>query len=340
MRLTDRSPLVIALVGLAAAIPAIVLAAGVGSVWVSPTETLSVLVDHLLPIDVGTSSIADPIVWNIRMPRVMTALGVGSALGMAGVALHGLYRNPVADPHLVGLSAISMPGVLVGVLIGWEFAGPVAAVIGGAIVGCVGSAIVRAVASATAGESSRFILAGIGLGLAVSSVIAGAAVALNDPRVPDLPFWFVGSLAASTWATALWTGVVAVIALAVVLPLARSIDIMSLGGPAAAHLGVDVPRLGLVVMGAVGAAVGGAVGAAGAVAFVGLVAGYVARVVVGHHHRQGLVAGFFSGAVLVVLADGLSRLVGGRFEIPVGLVTAAVGGPFLLWMILSRRTAP
>lgn len=335
----DRSPVAIAVVGAAFTAMLVVVAVGVGNVWISPADTLRVLADHLLPIDIETSAIADPIVWNIRMPRAMTAVGVGAALGLGGVVLQGLYRNPVADPLLVGLTAVASIGVLGGVVIGWDAFGPVAAVIGGAIAGAIGAAAIRRVALVTEGEASRFILAGIGLGLALSAVLAGIAVALNDPRVPDLPFWFVGSLAAATWGTALWVTVTAIVAVAIVLPLAGRIDIMSLGAPAAAHLGVDVPRLGFIAMAAIGLGVGGAAGAAGAVAFVGLIAGFGARRLVGEHHHRSLVAGFFLGAMLLVVSDAIGRIVGGRFEIPIGLVTAAIGGPFLMWMIITRRTA-
>lgn len=339
MTAADRSPLAIAVAGAILTGIVVVIAVGVGNIWISPVETLRVLADHLLPVELETSTVADPIVWNIRMPRALTALGVGAALGVGGVVLQGLYRNPVADPLLVGLTAIASIGVLAGVLVGWDAFGPVAAVLGGAVAGSVGAAAVRVMARATEGEASRFILAGIGLGLSLSAVLAGIAVALNDPRVPDLPFWFVGSLAAATWGTALWATIAAIVAVAVVLPLAGRIDIMSLGSAAAAHLGVDVKRLGLIAMAAIGLGVGGAAGAAGAVAFIGLIGGFLARRLVGDHHRRSLVAGFFIGAILVVSADAIGRVVGGRFEIPIGLVTAAFGGPFLVWMIVTRRTA-
>ena len=337
--LADRSPITIAVIGIAVTAVLVVVAVGVGNVWVSPTDTLAVLADHLLPGHIDTSPVADPIVWNIRMPRVMTAAAVGAALGLAGVGIQGLHRNPVADPYLVGLSSIAMVGVLVGALVGWESAGPVAGVIGGAFVGSVGSWVVARVAAGTSGDPSRFILAGIGLGSAIAGLVAGTAVAINDPRVPDLPFWFVGSLAGATWGTALWVLIAAAVGLAATVPLGPGLDMMSLGAAAAGHLGVDVRRLGVVVMASLGLAAGGAVGAAGAVGFVGLAAGHGARYLAGEHHRRTLIAGFFVGAIAVVLADALGRVIGGRFEIPIGLVTAVIGGPFLVWLIVSGRTA-
>lgn len=340
MKLDERSPLTIAALGAAGMAVLAVVAVGVGNVWISPLDTLRVLFDHLFPIEVETTAVADPIVWNIRLPRVITAAAVGAALGMAGVVLQGLYRNPVADPLLVGLTAIASIGVLAGALVAWDALGPVGGVVGGALAGSIGSTVVRRVATATDGDGARFILAGVGLGLAISAVVAGAAVAINDPRVPDLPFWFVGGLGAATWGTALWTAIAVLGAAAVVLPMASRLDIMSLGAPAAAHLGIDVPRLGVASTAAIGLAVGAAAGAAGAVAFVGLIAGHLARAAVGDHHRRSLVAGVFLGAMFVVASDAAGRVIGGRFEIPIGLVTAAIGGPFLVWMLLARRAAP
>ena len=336
--LASKPAWVVAVAGLSATIVIMLLAVSVGTVTISPIETARVLVDHLLPIDLETSPVAEPIVWNIRLPRVVAALGAGAALGVAGAALQGLFRNPVADPQLVGLSAIGSVGVLVGLWLGWSAWGSVAGVIGGAIVGGLGAGFVRILARNSEGDPSRFILAGIGFGLALSALVAAAAIAIHDPRVPDDSFWFVGSLAASTWGTALWVTALAVVALGVVSPFARRIDILSLGVATATHLGVDVRRVMAVTLAAIGLGVGGSVGAAGVVAFVGLIGGHMARTIAGEHHRHSLIAAFFVGGSFLVTADAIGRLIGGRFEVPVGLVTAAIGGPYLVWLIARRRT--
>jgi iron complex transport system permease protein len=134
--------------------------------------------------------------------------------------------------------------------------------------------------------------------------------------------------------------VFALIALAVVLPFASRIDVMSLGSASATHLGVDVNRVAMIALAAVGLGVGAAVGAAGLVAFVGLIAGNAARSLVGPHHRRAFVAAAFAGAVLLVAADAMGRLIGGRFEVPVGLVMAAVGGPYLVWLVTRKKVTP
>ena len=253
--------------------------------------------------------------------------------------LQGLFRNPVADPQLVGLSAIGSVGVLIGAWIGWTTWGPIAGVVGGAIAGALGAGFVRILARNSEGDPSRFILAGIGFGLALTAIVATLSVVLNDPRIPDVPFWFVGGLAGATWGAALWVTLFALTALVIVLPFAGRLDMLSLGVAPARHLGVDVGLVFAVTLAAVGLGVGASVGAAGVVAFVGLMAGHLARTLTGSRHAQSLVSAFFLGGILVVAADALGRVVGGRFEIPVGLVMAFVGGPYLVWLITTRREA-
>jgi iron complex transport system permease protein len=335
--LRGRPTWAIVLVGVAASAVTALLAVSVGTVTIAPSDTLRVLADRLLPGGVATSAIADPIIWNIRLPRVLAAFGAGAALGLGGATLQGLFRNPVADPQLVGVSSLGSIGVLVGLWVGWDAGGPLAGVVGGAVAGLLGSWIIRVLARTSEGDPSRFILTGIGFGVAISALVAGAAIALHDPRIPDTPFWFVGGLSASTWATATWTIAIALVAMMVVIRFADRMDVLSLGMPAARHLGIDVARVTLVCLLAAGAGVGASVGAAGVVAFVGLIGGHVATTIVGDHHRRLLPASLFVGGMFLMVADAVGRVVGGRFEVPVGLVTAAIGGPYLVWLITRRK---
>jgi iron complex transport system permease protein len=335
--LGQRSPAIVAGIGLLITLVIAFIALSVGTVSISPSETLRILADRVLAINVETSSVADPIVWNIRLPRILAAAGAGAALGLSGTLLQGLFRNNVADPQLVGLSAIGSIGVLVGLLGGWTTWGPVAGVIGGAIVGVAGAGLIRALNRHAGGDPSRFILTGIGFGVSVGAVVAATSIAIHDPRIPDISFWFVGGLAASTWGTALWTIAIAAVGFSMVYPMRHHLDVLSLGALTAQHVGVNVRIVMALSLAAAGLITGAAVGAAGIVAFVGLTAGQLARVVVGSHHRHTLVASVFVGASYLIAADMVGRLVGGRFEVPVGLITAIVGGPFLVWLITSGR---
>ena len=334
-----RSPWTIAAAGSAFAIVVGLLAAAVGAVAISPIDVLAVILDHVTPLSIDTPDIADSIVWSIRLPRIVAAAGAGAALGLAGTVLQGSYRNPFADPHLVGLSAVGSIGVLLGSWLAWDLWGPVGAVIGGAVAGAIGSVAVRFIASRVEGDPTHLIVVGIGFGLAVSAVVSAAAIAIHDPRVPDTEFWFVGGLGASTWGTALWVSLGAVGAVLVTLPFARHLDLLSLGPAPARHLGVNVARVLGITLTASGLAVGAAVGAAGIVGFVGLVAAYSARRFVGHHHQLALIASPLLGAAFLVACDAFGRVLGGRFEVPVGLVTAAIGGPFLIWLVARRAVS-
>lgn len=336
MTLQHRSPITIAAFGFAISAVIVLGAVMVGTADVSVTDVIDTILGRTIPDRSPTSAVADAIVWNIRLPRVIAALAAGAALGAGGVALQGTFRNSVADPQLVGLSSVGGVGVLTGLWLGWGVGGPVAGIVGGAVAGLAGSIVVRRLSRGSSGDPSRFILVGIGFGLFVSAIVASASVAIHDPRIPDVSFWFVGGLAATTWASAWWMVGFAVIAVGLLLPYAGDLDVMTLGTAAARHLGVRVGFVTAVVVASVGLAVGASVGAAGVVAFVGLIGGHLARAVVGHHHVRTIVAGAFLGGWFLVLCDAIGRVVGGRFEVPVGLITAIIGGPFLVVLILRE----
>lgn len=335
----DRSPWVVAAFGLFGLAAVALLAAAVGAVAISPMDVVAVILDHVTPATLDTPDVADSIVWSIRLPRILAAAGAGAALGLAGTVLQGSYRNPFADPHLVGISAVGSIGVLLGAWALWDIWGPAGAVIGGAVAGAVGSAAVRFIAARVEGDPTHLIVVGIGFGLAVSAVVSAAAIAIHDPRIPDTEFWFVGGLGASTWGTAFWVSVCALTAVAVTIPFARHLDLLSLGAAPALHLGVDVGWVLAATLSVSGLAVGASVGAAGVIGFVGLVASYAARRLVGEHHRLTLVASPLLGAAFLIACDAGGRVLGGRFEVPVGLITAAIGGPFLIWVVVRRAAS-
>ena len=337
--LASHSRGAIAAFGVAGMVLVALIAATVGAVAISPIDAIAVILDHITPFAFDTPDVADSIVWGIRLPRIVAAAGAGAALGLAGTVLQGSYRNPYADPHLVGISAVGSIGVLLGAWVGWGLWGPVAAVIGGALAGAIGSIVVRLIASKVEGDPTHLIVVGIGFGLAVSAVVSAAAIAIHDPRIPDIEFWFVGGLAASTWGTALWMSIAALFAIAATIPFARHLDLLSLGTIPARHLGVDVDRVLVVTLTVGGLAVGASVGTAGVVGFVGLVSAYAARRLVGEHHKLTLVASPLLGAAFLIACDACGRVLGGRFEVPVGLVTAAIGGPFLIWLVVRRAAA-
>lgn len=308
-----------------------------GTVWISPNTVLSVIGDHLAP---GSTEVPDPldaIVWSIRMPRLLVAATAGVALGVAGTVLQGMFRNPIADAQLVGLSSFAAVGALAGFWLGYATAGPEIAVLAGAMAGVIGALGVRWMASRSGSDPGRFILVGIGVGLAVGAIVATASIAIHDPRIPDVTFWFFGGLGTATWSIALWLAVATAISVVGVLPFARRFDILSLGNDPARHVGVNVSAVVIVATAFVGLGVGASVGAIGVVGFVGLVAGRLAFEWVGPHHRFTIPLSGIVGATFVVIADLLGRLIGHGFEVPVGLITTVLGGVFLVSLLLRNR---
>lgn len=315
----------------------VLLALSIGSVSISPIDSLRVLLDHLTPFSVDTDPRADAIVWNIRMPRIVVAACVGALLGVAATVLQGLTRNPLADPQLLGISAFGSVGALIGFWAGYATVGPEVAIAGGALTGTLGAVIVGRRQMRIGGTPSRLILVGLAIGLAVSALVAAASIAIHDPRIPDVTFWFFGGLAAATWTSAVWIAAVAVVVLIGAIPLASRLDMMALGPASARHAGLDVDKLVTAALLAVGFGVGATVGTAGVVAFVGLVAARFVVRSLGSFHRFTLPASAVTGAVVLVVADTLGRIAGRGFEVPVGLVTTVFGGIYLAWLVATSR---
>lgn len=325
--------------GLAAGLAAvIVVSLGSGAVPISPGSVVGILLDHA-GIDGGPSFTArqDAVLWSIRLPRVLLGVLVGSGLGIAGAALQGIFRNPLADPQLIGISSGAALGSAVGIL-GLEaligsFAGPLGAFLGGIAAGVAVYSIAR---NQGRTEVVTLVLAGIAVAAVGGAGAAFLSVVADDPRLGSALFYSLGSLGVATWRLVAVTAPV-VLAAVLLLPLtARRLDLVLLGEREAGHLGVDVERLRIEVLLLATVAVSATVAAAGVIGFVGLIVPHAIRLVAGPGHRLLLPASAIGGALLVVAADVMARTVALPLEVPVGLLTAIVGGPVFLWLI--RRT--
>ncbi|GMQ86749.1 MAG: iron ABC transporter permease [Acidimicrobiia bacterium] len=307
-----------------------------GAVSVPFDEVLGVLARKI-----GLDAFADPsrraeaVVWGIRMPRLLLAFAVGGALALVGGVLQGLLRNDLADPHLLGIG----PGAAIGAAIGSAAGGIQGAIAGGVVAGVVTAFAVRRLARTTSIDPTRIILAGVALGAALSAWVGFVVFAADRATVPPIEFWLLGSLTGSTWRALGTSAFFLVVTAVAMLGSAHLLDVMALGEADARHLGIDVDLVRTVLLIAAGAAVGATVGAVGVVAFVGLLVPFVIRRLTGPSHRYLLVAALASGALFVAAADLVARLAIEPVEIPVGLVTAAIGGPVFLWLLTRRDNA-
>ena len=279
----------------------------------------------------------------LRIPRVLLAGAVGAALATAGAAMQGLFRNPLAEPQLIGVSAGAALGAIAMIVVGdslglpaWirPYALPVAA-IGGAAVVTTGLYLFAA-RRRDPGMTTMLLV-----GIAVNAM-AGVGIGLftwvaNDGQLRSLTFWSMGSFGSAQWATALPAMVLIGVAVAVLVPGARQLDLLQLGETEARRLGVSVPRLKRRLVFGSAAAVGAGVAVSGVIGFVGLVVPHIARMLGGVHHAYLLPASALLGASLAVGADLGARTFVAPAEMPVGLITSAIGAPFFLWLIARLR---
>lgn len=301
-----------------------------------------------------SGDITDPLVrrehlvlFGIRLPRMLLGAFVGGALALAGAMMQGLFRNPLADPALIGVSSGAALAAVATIALGatpalaWMkifgfYALPVAAFFGGLV-----TSLVLLWISNRGGALSiaTLLLSGVAI-----AAIAGALTGLmtyvsNDRELRDITLWSMGSLSGSSW-----TKVLAVVPFAIVLALVaptltRALNGFLLGEAEAYHLGIDVERVKIVIVASTAAAVGAAVAVAGIVGFVGLVVPHFARLLTGPDHRMVLPLSALLGAALVVGADVVARIVVAPAELPLGIVMAVVGGPVFLHLVLSRGVA-
>jgi iron complex transport system permease protein len=281
----------------------------------------------------GEDQLAHTVLFQLRLPRVITGILVGAALSAGGLVMQAYFRNSLASPDLLGVSSGAAAGAVSAIVWGWTLAGiwvlPLTAV-AGAVVATLG---VLALAKRGA-SSERLLLAGVALNAllgAVTSYQLSNGVALWE-RSAQLLFWLLGGLEDRSWLHVV-AALPILVAAAVLWPLGRPMDLLSLGETEAQSLGVDVKRLRriLLVLATVLAATATAV--AGVVGFVGLVVPHALRLLVGPEHRRLVPLCLVGGAVFVLGCDLAGRLAGG---LRLGIVTAMIGGPFFLWLLRKR----
>jgi iron complex transport system permease protein len=333
----------VAIAGLAALLVAtafLSLAAGA-----SDASILGLLGKLLGSADAGMSHRDAIIIYDIRLPRVLLGALVGAALAVSGALMQGLFRNPLADPAIVGVSAGASLGAVSVIVLGATVLAPVTAFFGifalplAAFAGALAVTLVLYRISTRRGQTSvaTMLLAGIAVG-AMAMAFTGLLIFVADDRqLRELTFWTLGSLAGSTW-TKLWAaGPIILAAFALTPFLARGLNAMALGEAAAGHLGISVERLKGGAILAVAASAGASVAVSGGIAFVGIIIPHLLRLVIGPDHRYLLPASALLGASLLLIADAASRTIVAPAELPIGIVTAAVGAPFFLWLLLRRR---
>ena len=317
---------------------AVTASLGVGASAISPGTVLRTL---LHGADASPRDAA--IVLHLRLPRTLLGFGIGAALAVSGALMQGLFRNPLADPGLIGVSAggamaavavivLGVPALLAGTV--GPFALPLAAFAGSL---CTTLAIQRIASDDGRTDVSTLLLAGIAINAVAGAVTGFLIFGSDDRQLRDITFWSMGSLGGATWTTVLGLAPFALGAVFAAGRWAGVLDALLLGERDAGLLGFDVEPAKRRIVIATAAAVGAGVAAAGGIGFVGLVVPHLVRLVAGAGHRLLLPASALLGGTLMLCADILARTVVVPAEMPIGLVTALLGGPFFLWLLIRQR---
>lgn len=317
----------------------LLLGAAIGPVGISPVEVIQVLAQHILRINADVTTTVDTIVWEIRLPRVLLAALVGGTLAYSGAAYQGIFRNPLADPYLIGVaSGAGLAATIVIVSPLPLTVGPISvitlAAFGGALIAATLSYSLARVNGTT--PTTTLILAGV----AISAIAVSATsylMLVNQAASLSILSWLLGGFNGSGWHK-MWFIVPYVVPAAIVIYLhARLLNVMQLDEQQAQQLGVHVERTKLIVLLAASLAAAAAVSVAGIVGFVGLIAPHTVRLFVGPDYRRLLPLSALLGASFLVLADLGARTVVSPGELPVGVITAMIGAPFFLFL-LRRQT--
>lgn len=324
---------------LVAVVASVIVSIGLGPVAIAPDVVLDVVRGHLF----GGPAVGGPqdfIVWQLRVPRVLQGVAVGSGLAVAGLLVQAMVRNPLGDPYILGLSSGAAVGaVLVITTVGSTLAGvltvPLAAFAGAMITAVVVFALAQAKGRLA---PTRMIMVGVAVGQLLGGVTSFLLLRTRDADAQQqVLFWLLGSLAGAEWRLAL-TCVAVVAAMVVVAALgAGRLNLLVLGDDAAAALGANAGRIRGAMFVVVGLLTGTVVAVSGSIGFVGLIVPNLVRLLVGADHRRALPVAALLGALVVVWADTAARLVLAPTELPIGILTATIGVPFFL--VVLRRSA-
>lgn len=308
------------------------------SVWLIAIVLVALIVSVALSLLSGAAGSDPVIIWNIRAPRVLTAVLVGAGLAVAGVLLQGSLRNPLADPALVGVSAGAALGAVVGAALGLgynSFAASLFALLGGLL-----AVVVVVWVSRTHGriEVVTVLLGGIAITAFASAVVAILISMSGLAGLRPVSFWATGSFALSNWSGVLSIAPAVVIGAGIALFIAPALNVLSLGDDAAFASGIEVGKTRMWALGAAVLLTGAGVAVVGVIAFIGLLVPHAVRLMIGPSHRSLVIVSAIAGAFTVVAADTVARLVVSPVELPVGAITAIVGAPLFLVIVARTRS--
>ena len=322
---------------------AVAIGAAVGPAGLSVPQVFDAIISRLpWHPHLAVSALNSAIVWEIRLPRVMLGVLVGSMLGGGGAAYQGVFRNPLADPYLLGVAAGAGLGATAVVVSGASLTLTPPA----AFAGAVGAVVLTYLLGARAGRSGETPASGTGTGsillagIAVAALLTAIQTYLQQQHTQTLAYvysWILGGLSAATWSDVGLILPYVAVTIVALLAHRRLLDVLRVGEAEATSLGVNVPRLRLVVVMAATLGVAAAVSVSGLIGFVGIIVPHAIRLTAGPSYRVLMPVSMIGGAAFLVLADVVARTAQSPAEVPLGVITALIGAPFFLFVLRSRR---
>lgn len=305
-----------------------------------PLSVRTVLDAIFSPASVDLRDLA--IVWSVRLPRTVLAILVGGALAFSGALMQGLFRNPLADPGLIGVSAGATFAAITAIVLGEALFGAAALLyvlpVGAFLGGLIATITLYLIATRRGRTSVATMLLG---GIAIAALMMAASGILifmsNDQQLRELTFWSLGSLGGASWPKIVAIIPFIILGLGLAGGFAGGFNALALGEAEARHLGIPVQLLKRIAIVAVALLTGTAVAVSGSIGFIGIIVPHLLRLAIGPDHRYLLPVSVLFGAVLLTGADMVSRTIVAPAELPIGIVTALLGAPFFLWILLRNR---
>jgi len=314
----------------------LILATGIGSVSISPTKVIQAVWHG---IGNNLSGTYDIIIWQIRLPRALLAGLVGSSLAVSGVAYQGVFRNPLADPYLLGVASGASFGAALAIVIG--ISNKVVANLGVAVISFIFSllAVFLVIVFARQGNKipiTNLILAGAVLGSSFSAASSFLMISSKE-QTNSILSWLLGSFSLASWSKIFSILPFYIVALLLLVLSSRALNLLQLGEEQAMQLGLSVTKFKYALIIVATLATSAAVSVSGIIGFVGLMVPHAARLALGPNHKGLIISSALMGAIFLILADLLARTIIAPEEIPIGVITALVGGPFFLFLLRRAR---
>ena len=321
------------------ALPCALVSLNLGPVEIPPGHVASILLAHLGLESLAFSRTEQLVIEQIRLPRILVGAAVGMALGVAGTTMQGLFRNPMADPGIIGVSAGGAAGAVVAIATGltglFYFALPTFA-----FAGAMAATFLVYGIAAVGGRLSMatLLLAGVAVNAFLGAVVSAIIIILSDNEaLREILFWLSGGLESRSWEHVRSATPLILAGCAVIMLLARDLNLLMLGDDEARSMGVRVGPARVTLLAASALVTGAAVAVSGTIAFVGLVTPHILRLVFGPDHRVLLPLSAAGGAVFVIAADTVARTIVQPAEFRVGILTAFVGAPFFIFLLIRNR---